>query len=107
MSETQEESTSGRSGRARSASPRATAVTPEKRRGAAKPQPPVEAEMVIPQQSPTEPCGRDRMIAEAAYFRAERRGFSGDEADRQQDWLEAEAEVERMIAGATGSGNGK
>ncbi|MBL8541386.1 MAG: DUF2934 domain-containing protein, partial [Betaproteobacteria bacterium] len=30
--------------------------------------------MVIPQQSPTEPCGRDRMIAEAAYFRAERRG---------------------------------
>lgn len=107
MSETQEESTSGRSGRARSKSPIAAPVASAKRRGAAKPQPPVEADMVMSQQSPTEPCGRDRMIAEAAYFRAERRGFSGDETDRQQDWLEAEAEVERMIAGATGSGNGK
>ena len=107
MSETQEESTSGRSGRARSKSPIAAPVASAKRSGAAKPQPPVEANMVMSQQSPIEPCGRDRMIAEAAYFRAERRGFSGDEADRQQDWLEAEAQVERMIAGATGSGNGK
>lgn len=37
------------------------------------------------------------MIAEAAYFRAERRGFApGAEV---QDWLEAEAEIERLLLG--------
>jgi hypothetical protein len=37
------------------------------------------------------------MIAEAAYFRAERRGFQrGDPLD---DWLQAEAEIDRMAAG--------
>ncbi|MDR3392742.1 MAG: DUF2934 domain-containing protein [Sulfuriferula sp.] len=35
------------------------------------------------------------MIAEAAYFRAQKRGFSlGDTA---RDWLEAEAEINRML----------
>ncbi|WP_157662670.1 DUF2934 domain-containing protein [Sulfuriferula sp. AH1] len=35
------------------------------------------------------------MIAKAAYFRAEKRGFvSGDTA---QDWLEAEAEIDRVL----------
>jgi hypothetical protein len=34
---------------------------------------------------------RRQMVAEAAYFRAERRGFSG--GDPVADWLEAEAEV--------------
>lgn len=41
--------------------------------------------------------GEDRyqMIAEAAYFRAERRGFlSGSEL---QDWLAAEAEVDDLL----------
>ena len=39
--------------------------------------------------------GRYFMIAEAAYFRAERRGFSpGGEL---QDWLEAEAEVDELL----------
>jgi hypothetical protein len=38
---------------------------------------------------------RDRMVAEAAYYRAERRGFSpGAELE---DWLEAEAEIERLL----------
>ncbi|MBL8529882.1 MAG: DUF2934 domain-containing protein [Burkholderiales bacterium] len=45
------------------------------------------------------------MIAQAAYYRAERRGFAGDEGERQQDWLEAEAEIDRAIAsGARGNG---
>jgi hypothetical protein len=40
--------------------------------------------------------GRYRMIAEAAYLRAERRGFlPGREVE---DWLAAEAEVERLLA---------
>jgi hypothetical protein len=48
---------------------------------------------------------RDRMIAEAAYYRAELRGFAGDEGERQQDWLEAETEIDRVIAGdARGNG---
>ncbi len=35
------------------------------------------------------------MIAEAAYFRAERRGFIvGGEVD---DWIQAEAEIDRLI----------
>lgn len=38
---------------------------------------------------------RYRMIAEAAYFRAERRGFvSGSEL---QDWLAAETEVDDLL----------
>lgn len=39
---------------------------------------------------------KSRMIATAAYFRAERRGFApGGEL---QDWLEAERDVERQLA---------
>jgi hypothetical protein len=44
---------------------------------------------------------RRQMIAEAAYFRAERRGFNG--GDPATDWIEAEAEVDervRQIEGA-------
>jgi predicted nucleic acid-binding Zn-ribbon protein len=38
---------------------------------------------------------RQQMIAEAAYFRAERRGFSGGDAVR--DWCEAEAEIDARL----------
>jgi Protein of unknown function (DUF2934) len=37
---------------------------------------------------------RHRMICDAAYFRAERRGFAN--GDPQQDWLEAEQEIEDL-----------
>ena len=41
---------------------------------------------------------RERLVALAAYFRAEKRGFApGCEL---QDWVEAEAEVLRLIGGA-------
>ena len=36
-----------------------------------------------------------RMIAEAAYYRAEQRGFA--EGDPVRDWLEAEAEVSMKL----------
>lgn len=38
---------------------------------------------------------RSRMISEAAYFRAERRGFApgGD----VNDWVQAEADIDRLI----------
>ena len=38
---------------------------------------------------------RWRRIAEAAYLRAEARGFAGDPVE---DWLEAEIEVDRLLA---------
>jgi hypothetical protein len=38
---------------------------------------------------------RRKMIAEAAYFRAERRGFAG--GDLIRDWCEAEAEVDAQL----------
>lgn len=37
---------------------------------------------------------RERMIAEAAYFRAQARGFQGDPLE---DWLAAEAEINRTL----------
>ena len=40
---------------------------------------------------------RQVMIAEAAYFRAERRGFEAGHA--LEDWLAAEAEVDGVTAG--------
>jgi hypothetical protein len=41
---------------------------------------------------------RRQMISEAAYYRAERRGFQGDHA--QADWFAAEREVDAMLSGA-------
>jgi hypothetical protein len=42
----------------------------------------------------SDPVRRHAMIAEAAYFRAQQRGFApGHEID---DWLEAEAELARF-----------
>jgi len=41
------------------------------------------------------PEQRYRMICDAAYFRAERRGFVGGNA--VQDWLDAEAEIDELL----------
>ena len=49
--------------------------------------------MTSPQTSPEQ---RRHMIAEAAYFPAEHRGFQG--GDPLDDWLQAEAEIDRMAA---------
>lgn len=40
---------------------------------------------------------RQRMIAEAAYFRAMQRGFNG--GDPVDDWLVAEREIDRLLPG--------
>jgi hypothetical protein len=37
------------------------------------------------------------MIAEAAYLRAERRGFAGGSDKEREDWLMAEAEVDALL----------
>jgi hypothetical protein len=44
---------------------------------------------------------RRGMIAEAAYLRAERRGFTG--GDEREDWLAAEAEVDALLRAGHGS----
>lgn len=38
---------------------------------------------------------RHQMIAEAAYYRAEQRGFSG--GDDVQDWLDAEIDIDQRL----------
>jgi hypothetical protein len=38
---------------------------------------------------------RHSMIQEAAYLRAEKRGFQG--GDPRQDWIEAEREIDTML----------
>lgn len=52
-------------------------------------------ESVAEKNPPVTAEERYRMIAEAAYFRAEKRGFLG--GNGAEDWLEAEAEIDRML----------
>ena len=40
-------------------------------------------------------CPREQMIAEAAYFRAEQRGFAP--GNEMSDWLQAEADMESVL----------
>lgn len=49
---------------------------------------PIKGTSVTPEQ-------RYNMIAEAAYYRAEARGFVGGEP--AQDWVEAEAEIDAAL----------
>jgi hypothetical protein len=44
------------------------------------------------------PDERRRMIAEAAYYRAEQHGFNPEQ--QEQDWLEAESMVDSMLSDA-------
>ena len=54
-------------------------------------QPDTQAEPLV------HPEERHRMIAEAAYFIAERQGFDGD---CEAHWLEGEREIDRMLGAA-------
>jgi hypothetical protein len=46
---------------------------------------------------------RRGMIAEAAYLRAERRGFAGGHEKEREDWVAAEAEVDALLKAGHGS----
>jgi len=53
------------------------------------------ASKFAPSSSADYECPREQMIAEAAYFRAEQRGFvPGNE---MADWLQAEADMEALV----------
>jgi len=51
-------------------------------------------ESASPQKSWGHAADRHQMIAVAAYFRAEERGFDG--GDGLEDWFAAEAEIDAM-----------
>jgi hypothetical protein len=79
--------------------------TPAKTRGPApEPPPPLEAgpsglpkdEDLVRPRWPATPDERRAMIAEAAYHRAERRGFV--DGGELEDWLAAEAEIDAALA---------
>lgn len=66
-----------------------------KTKGNSQGQPPRGASKSPRQSSADYDCPREQMIAEAAYFHAERRGFvPGNE---MSDWLQAEADVEALL----------
>jgi hypothetical protein len=66
----------------------AVARKPAAAKAAAKPKAGTGKLSVTPEQ-------RYMMICEAAYYRAERRGFSPE--NEIQDWLDAEAEINRLL----------
>jgi len=71
----------------------AVRVPPKKRRAAAQRTPPPNSGTEITQEDLAQ------LIAKAAYFRAEARGFApGHELE---DWLEAEKDVRRQIGQGT------
>ena len=63
---------------------------------ATKTQAPVRDDRV-PGPATLDPQVRHQMIACAAYCRAEKRGFAGGAELQLHDWLEAEAEIDRML----------
>lgn len=48
---------------------------------------------------PVSPGERQGMIAEAAYYLSERRGFTGNDEDQINDWLDAEQQIDAVLAG--------
>ncbi len=75
---------------------------PEKttqRRRAATPETPAPASGAAPRITVSEEARR-AMIAEAAYLRAERRGFAA--GDEVEDWLAAEEEVNALLRAGNG-----
>jgi hypothetical protein len=57
---------------------------------------PIKNTTAAPQHISNDASAREELIAQAAYFRAERRGFQG--GDPVQDWLDAEAEIDASMS---------
>ena len=57
---------------------------------------PGDAKRTAPEPASITPDERRVLIAQAAYFRAEKRGFAPGGEER--DWLEAELEVDALLA---------
>ena len=61
---------------------------------------PAESKSAVPAKAPAKtaltPAERMKMIAEAAYYLAEKRGFKG--GNELSDWVAAEKQVDSLIA---------
>ena len=73
--------------------------TPQIEGSATKPITALESALYEPARMPADL--RQQMIRDAAYCRAERRGFS--KGDSVRDWMEAEVEIDRMLCSDRGS----
>lgn len=82
--------------------PTASAPSPATRKSKAPRAKPVTAPATLTRIEISEDVRRG-MIAEAAYLRAERRGFTGGPEKEREDWLAAEAAVEALLQGGHGS----
>jgi hypothetical protein len=88
---------------AKSASAKEAAKAPAKKAAPAKPKTSGNGEIVAAKKSKkaaslkggVTPEQRYQMICDAAYFRAERRGFIG--GNPEQDWVEAELEIDQLL----------
>jgi hypothetical protein len=91
---TTEAATTNLNRRRRSAKP-AEPASPLPRKQAVRSVPGTTAAASGDRSAAFSPAERIEMIAIAAYHRAERRSFSG--GSPEQDWLEAEAEIDRSL----------
>ena len=73
----------------------AVKTTTAKKAAAAKPAPAKEKAAKDNGATPITPEQRYRMICDAAYYRAERRGFIG--GNPAEDWTAAEAEIDGLL----------
>ncbi len=60
------------------------------------------ADVISLKSQPVSSEERQRMIAEAAYFRAMQRGFDG--GDPMDDWLIAEREINKLLSDGANRG---
>lgn len=75
--------------------PAAAKVAAPKKTVAAEPKKPAATKRTAAAKIAVTPEQRYCMIAEAAYFHAERRGFRGDPV---KDWVAAEKEIEALLS---------
>ena len=85
------------SSRTSGSSPQPPENDPSRRRAAPVGPPPASS---APAGSTVSGDARRAMVAQAAYLRAERRGFAG--GDEVEDWLAAEAEVDALLRAGHG-----
>lgn len=82
-------------------------VSPAKASAAGKPRAPRAKKAIAPKvvssRIEISEDVRRGMIAEAAYLRAERRGFTGGPDQEREDWLAAEAAVDALLKAGPGS----
>jgi Protein of unknown function (DUF2934) len=80
--------------------------SPAKASTVRKPRAPRKKKAIAPKVSARIEISEDvrrGMIAEAAYLRAERRGFTGGPDQEREDWLAAEAEVNALLKAGSGT----